>query len=66
MAVTLTFEDDENLFEVASVLAVISAKLEDGENIPELAGLLMVASMRIAAVMANAYERAVEASGSYN
>lgn len=62
--VSLTEKDDDTLFMAASALANLADKLDSGEDIPELAQLLRVASMMVAAVMASAYERAIEAENS--
>lgn len=66
MAVVLNFEDDETLYMTATALANIADKLDRGEEIHELANLLRVGSMTIAAVMAGAYERAVDAASQLN
>jgi hypothetical protein len=57
--VTLTFEDDETLFTVATGLANIADLLDAGEAVPDLSQMMRVASMMIAGVMADAYERKV-------
>lgn len=64
--VGLTVEDDETLYVTASGLANIADKLDSGADIPELSQLLRVASMMIAAVMSNAYERAQEVEFNLN
>lgn len=65
-AIVLTDEDDDVLYMTASALGNIAEKLDAGEDIPNIADLLRVASMYIAAVMAGAFERAIDAEASYN
>lgn len=64
--VGLTIEDDETLFLTASGLSNIADKLDSGADIPELSQLLRVASMMIASVMADAYERSNEVEFNLN
>lgn len=65
-AVTLTVADDQELFEVATALANIAEAMREGQEIEDLPGLLNVAGMKIAAVMAGAYEREQEKRYGFN
>lgn len=56
--VQLNAMDDEILFRVATTLGDLGFALRAGEEIDDLASVLIGAGMAIAAVMAEAYERA--------
>lgn len=64
--VRLNAMDDEILYRVATTLGDIGFKLRNGEEIDDLPSVLIGAGMAIAAVMAEAYERAIEDEKKFN